>query len=171
VSQTPRIISASVSRFRPISARPAADECKPLQLGRRVAAIAYAHDLAGMASPASAKLVRVVFGGIRREKGAKPVQKAPATAERITRMLEGISDTLRGKRDRALLALGFGGIRRSKTDQEGQGHEIAIPHGTQLLPVRAVQAWMQAARITDGNLFRSTGTAGSAARSPRSPWR
>jgi len=60
-----------------------------------------------------------------------------------------------GKRDRALLALGFGGIRRSKTDQEGQGHEIAIPHGTQLLPVRAVQAWMQAARITDGNLFRS----------------
>ena len=45
-------------------------------------------------------------------------------------------------------------IRRSKTDQDGQGHEVAIPHGTRLLPVRAVQDWIAAAGISDGNLFR-----------------
>ncbi len=52
-------------------------------LGRRVAAIAYTHDLAGMALPAAAKLVLAVLGGARRVKGAKPAQKAPATAERV----------------------------------------------------------------------------------------
>lgn len=30
-------------------------------------------------------------------------------------------------------------IRHSKTDQEGQGQEIAIPRGTKLRPVKAVQ--------------------------------
>jgi hypothetical protein len=30
-------------------------------------------------------------------------------------------------------------IRRSKTDQSGEGHEIAIPRGYRLRPVDAVQ--------------------------------
>ena len=30
-------------------------------------------------------------------------------------------------------------IRRSKTDQEGEGHEIAIPRGNGLRPVEALQ--------------------------------
>jgi len=33
-------------------------------------------------------------------------------------------------------------IRRSKTDQEGEGQEIAIPRGYRLRPVEAVQAWI-----------------------------
>ena len=88
--------------------------------------------------------------------------------------------TLTGKRDRALLALGFAGafrrselialeladltfetegmrvhIRHSKTDQEGRGQEIAIPRGRHLRPVRAVQDWLKAAKIKDGLVFRS----------------
>ena len=176
--------------FPPLPAAPAvvaaflADQAeagvRPSTLSRRVAAIAYAHDLAGLPSPAAAKAVRVVLGGIRRTKGAKPAQKAPATAERIAAMLEGIPDTLRGTRDRALLTLGFAGafrrselvalditdlvfepdglrvqIRHSKTDQEGQGHEIAVPRGMKLHPVRAVQAWIATANITDGPVFRA----------------
>ena len=40
-------------------------------------------------------------------------------------------------------------IRRSKTDQEGEGSEIAIPRGYRLrAPVEAVQAWLAAAEIT-----------------------
>jgi hypothetical protein len=39
-------------------------------------------------------------------------------------------------------------IRRSKTDQEGQGAEIAIPCGYRLRPVEAVQAWLAAAEIS-----------------------
>ncbi|RYY16664.1 MAG: hypothetical protein EON55_03905 [Alphaproteobacteria bacterium] len=56
-------------------------------------------------------------------------------------------------------------IRQSKTDQEGRGQEIAIPRGTKLRPVKAVQNWMEAAGIKDGPLFRSIdrhGTVGAA---------
>ena len=133
-------------------------------LGRRVAAIAYAHALAGLEPPTSSKAVRVVLGGARRKIGTRPTQKAPATAERIATMLTSLPDTLTGKRDGALLALGFAGafrrselialevvdltfeaeglrvhIRHSKTDQEGRGQEIAIPRGTKLRPVKVVQ--------------------------------
>ena len=83
-------------------------------------------------------------------------------------------------RDRALLLLGFAGafrrselvglnfedlevgragiavnLRRSKTDQEGQGRKIGIPRGTGLTcPVKAVQEWLQATGIESGPLFR-----------------
>jgi site-specific recombinase XerD len=94
----------------------AASGVRPSTLSRRVAAVAYAHELGGMATPTTAKMVRVVLGGIRRAKGSRPAQKAPATAERVTAMLTAVpADTLRGKRDRALLLLGFAGaFRRSE---------------------------------------------------------
>jgi integrase len=82
-----------------------------------------------------------------------------------------------GHRDRALLAFGFAGafrrselaslrvedltetpdglrvlIRRSKTDQEGRGQEIAIPRGCRLRPVEAVQTWLNSAA---GPVFRA----------------
>jgi integrase len=94
-------------------------------------------------------------------------------------MLRLCPNTLAGKRDRALLALGFAGafrrselvalevedltevpdglrvrIRRSKTDQSGEGHEIAIPRGYRLRLVEAVQTWLAAAEISSGPLFR-----------------
>lgn len=45
----------------------------------------------------------------------------------------------------------------SKTDQEGAGRVVAIPYGSnpQLCPVRTIRAWLAAAQITDGPLFRS----------------
>ncbi|HME23019.1 MAG TPA: hypothetical protein VKI44_17070 [Acetobacteraceae bacterium] len=45
-------------------------------------------------------------------------------------------------------------IRRSKTDQDGQGHEVAIPRGCRLRPVEAVQMWLAAAEISAGPVFR-----------------
>ena len=46
--------------------------------------------------------------------------------------------------------------RRSKTDQEGQGVTIAIVRGTGTsCPVKAVKAWLAAAGITEGAVFRS----------------
>ncbi len=46
-------------------------------------------------------------------------------------------------------------IRRSKTDQEGTGATIAIIRGSGLSdPVRAVKAWLEAAGITEGAVFR-----------------
>src|SRR5215831_13584667 len=62
---------------------------------------------------------------------------------------------LKGLRDRALHFLGFGGaFRRSKTDQEGQGATIAIIRGGAFCPVKAVKAWLDAAGISEGPIFR-----------------
>ena len=46
-------------------------------------------------------------------------------------------------------------IQRSKTDQEGQGHTLAILAGSRLRIVEAVTAWLEAAGISDGPVFRS----------------
>jgi integrase len=84
-------------------------------------------------------------------------------------------------RDRALLLLGFAGafrrselvsldvedlefsraglvvrLRRSKTDQEGQGRRIGVPRGqrAETCPLMALQAFLKAASIESGPLFR-----------------
>lgn len=47
-------------------------------------------------------------------------------------------------------------IRRSKTDQEGQGLVKGLPYGdhVETCPVTALRTWMQAAGITRGPIFR-----------------
>ncbi len=45
-------------------------------------------------------------------------------------------------------------IRRGKTDQEGAGRTIAIPRGDVACPVKALRAWLEAAAIDDGPIFR-----------------
>ena len=45
-------------------------------------------------------------------------------------------------------------IRKSKTDQEGQGATIAIARGSIACPVEAVRAWIKTAGVVDGPLFR-----------------
>jgi site-specific recombinase XerC len=91
----------------------------------------------------------------------------------------------KGIRDRAILLLGFAGafrrselvalnvadldfcddgirvtIRKSKTDQEGLGVTIAIAPGFIACPIDAVRAWIRAAGISNGALFRSVTRAG-----------
>ncbi len=53
-------------------------------------------------------------------------------------------------------------IRQSKTDQEGQGAQIAVPNGRKLKPVEALDAWLNAAPITQGPIFRRVMKGGSA---------
>jgi integrase len=45
-------------------------------------------------------------------------------------------------------------IHRSKTDQEGHGDVIAVPRGTIACPVAALKAWLEAAAISEGPVFR-----------------
>jgi len=45
-------------------------------------------------------------------------------------------------------------LRRSKTDQEGLGRRVAIPRGEIACPVAAMRAWLDAAGITEGAIFR-----------------
>lgn len=46
-------------------------------------------------------------------------------------------------------------IRRSKTDQEGQGHVVAILAGARLQTVKAVRTCLEAAGIIKGPVFRA----------------
>jgi site-specific recombinase XerD len=162
-------------------------------IGRKAAAIRYAHKLAGHEPPTNAESVKAVVRGIRRSIGTAPMRKQPATADLVQQMLTHCPDTVRGRRDAALLALGFSGafrrselvaltvsdlveggdgyrvtIRHSKTDQEGAGQEIAIPRGCRIEPVKLVQAWLQAAGISEGFVFRSVAKGGRVLAEPLS---
>jgi hypothetical protein len=46
-------------------------------------------------------------------------------------------------------------IRKSKTDQERRGREVAIPYSREeTCPVRALDAWLDHAKIIEGPVFR-----------------
>ena len=88
---------------------------RPSTIGRRAAAIPYAHKLAGQAVPTDDERVKATVRGIRRTLGTAARKKAPATAERIISMALGTGNGLKALRDRALLLLGFAGaFRRSE---------------------------------------------------------
>ena len=95
---------------------------KPSTLGRRVAAIRYAHKLARFDSPTDSEAVKATLRGIRRTVGTAKARKAPAVADKVRAMVTLAPESLTGLRDRALLLLGFAGaFRRS----EPSGHTCA----------------------------------------------
>jgi site-specific recombinase XerD len=155
---------------------------KPSTIRRRLSTIAEVHRLSRVASPTADELVRLAMAGIRRQHGSAPAQKAALTTDELKLLVASTPQgTVAGARDRAVLLLGFAGgfrrselvgidvedvheelrglrirIRRSKTDQEGEGRELGIPWGEHLetCPVRAYQAWRAAGGISTGALFR-----------------
>jgi hypothetical protein len=52
---------------------------KPTTLARRLAAIRYAHNLAGQPSPTASEVVKATLRGIKRTLRHSPARKAPAT--------------------------------------------------------------------------------------------
>jgi site-specific recombinase XerD len=92
-----------------------AQTAKPSTIGRRVAAIRYAHKLAGLETPTDAEGVKATVRGIRRTFGGARNKKAPAVAAKMQSMVALAPEGLTGLRDRALLLLGFAGaFRRSE---------------------------------------------------------
>jgi len=150
-------------------------------IGRALVAISQAHKAAGMPSPTSSAEVREVMKGIRRTRGVAQTQKAPVLVADLLAMIRALPEDLRGARDRALLLAGFAGafrrselvsldvadvvfmvdgleitLRRSKTDQEGQGRKIGVPYGSNpdTCPVRSLKRWLDASGVVEGPLFR-----------------
>lgn len=147
---------------------------------RRCAAIAFVHRSAGHSNPVAHVGVSTTLDGIARELGSAPKKKAALTADLIGKAVRKIPTDVLGRRDRALLLLGFAAalrrselvaldvldvarhpkgalitLRKSKTDQAGKGLTKAVPHGKKLDAVAALDAWLIAARITDGPIFRA----------------
>jgi integrase len=151
-------------------------------LQRALNAIAEAHKAVGLDSPTQSGIVKNTMKGIRRTKGTAPAQKTATLIADIRLMVDTTDAGLIGIRDRALILLGFAGafrrselvalgvedcvfsrdgltvtLRRSKTDQAGEGRKIGIPYGAnpETCPVRNLQTWLENAALTNGYLFRS----------------
>ena len=150
-------------------------------LSRRLAAISQLHSQAGLESPTKTWAVKQFLAGLRRQMGIAPVRKKPVLVGDLKDILSQVPDSLLGTRDRALLLVGFSGafrrselvsldvqdieerrdgivltLRRSKTDQEGEGRKVGIPRGKEAAtcPVWALESWRAAAGISQGALFR-----------------
>ena len=161
----------------------ASNTLRPGTLNRRLTSINKAHRAAGHPAPAlpDALLVAETLKGIRRVHGTDQAAKQPLFTDDLRRMVSALPAGLIGDRDRAILLLGFAGafrrselarletadlretnegllvrVARSKTDQEARGREVAIPYGSDpaTCPVRACRAWLAAARLAAGPLFR-----------------
>ena len=156
---------------------------RPGTLTRRLTSITKAHQALGLPSAATVSELAVgeTLKGIRRTLGTAQKGKAPLLTADLLQVLAHLPPDLAGTRDRALLLVGYAGalrrselaaldledvawvdegavltLRRSKTDQQGQGRSVAIPRGAhrQSCPVRALRAWVETAELSDGALFR-----------------
>ncbi len=85
-------------------------------LAQRLAAIRWQHLRRGFATPTSHPGVVDTMAGIRRERGVAPKRKTAATVERVAALVAHVNrETLKGKRDAALLLFGFASaMRRSE---------------------------------------------------------
>jgi len=149
-------------------------------LARRLVGIRGAHVDRGFADPTDAELVRLTFRGIRRTFGRPQRRVAALTIDRLAAIVGSLETSLKDMRDAVILLIGFAGafrrselvaidrehvqihetgaaitLRRSKTDQIGQGRTVSIPrvHG-RLCPVVALEKWLQLSGIADGPIFR-----------------
>jgi integrase len=150
-------------------------------LNRRLAALAKVHRSRGFSNPTSVEVVKATLRGLKRIKGTAQRQATPLIKEDLFVVLEAMGSRLKDIRDRALLLLGFAGgfrrseliglnfddvvlvrqglevtLRRSKTDQNGAGRKIGVPHGRgRWCPVAALEQWQVASGVTEGAIFRS----------------
>lgn len=155
-------------------------------LARRVVGIGRAHVSQGYADPARNDLVRTVLRGVRRVKGSAQRQVDPLLKSDVLSMMLKLNG-IKGHRDRALILLGFAAalrrselaalavadiefvreglvvyLRRSKTDQIGEGRKIGVPWGrTGACPVQALEKWMEVSRIKSGPIFRRVNRGGA----------
>jgi integrase len=149
-------------------------------IARRVAAIAAAHQVAGLAFDRNAPAIDFALKRLARELGTAKRGKDALLTEDIVAILPKGGD-LMAVRDRALVLLLFASalrrseivaldiadiewkrdgavlhIRRSKGDQAAAGQLVAVTYGRReaTCPLRALKAWLAAARIEDGAIFR-----------------
>ena len=156
---------------------------KVATIQRHAAAIAKAHELAGLDSPTADEKVKVLLKGIAREKKTRIKQAAAFSLAHFKRTIRGIDGTTPTVlRNRALLLVGFTGafrrselealniedlafdeeglvvsLDKSKTNQLGQAEEKAIFYSPDpaLCPIRSLQAWLRVLDRATGCVFVS----------------
>lgn len=141
-------------------------------------------------NPADLFEIQELLDGIANEKaGEETTRKKPVTPAQLRCMVQALDlTTLRGLRDRAVLLVGFSsacrraelverkvsdlefderGVRirigKSKTDQKGKGRLVGIIQAKdkEIDPVSALKAWLEAAEIENGPIFRPVSRGGT----------
>lgn len=156
----PEVLAAYLSNM--------ADAFSWATIARRLSTISQAHKVKGVENPAEHPLVREVCRGIKRRLGVAGKQAKPLLPVDLARWLPLLGDGPTGIRDASILTMGLAGgfrrselaalrvddveeterglivtVRRSKTDQAGEGllKGIAFGRNAVTCPVERWRAW------------------------------
>ena len=154
-------------------------------LKRRLVSIGVIHRLKGHYLDTKHPSIIENIMGIKRRKGSIQKSKKPILISHLKKIINVIdeqkNENIKKLRDRSLILIGFSGgfrrneivsldyddldfveeglkinIRRSKTDQFGEGSVKALPYfdSTKYCPVISLKNWIEISKIESGPLFR-----------------
>jgi site-specific recombinase XerD len=154
-------------------------------LRRRLVSLGVIHKLKGLYLDTKHPSIVENFMGIKRRKGSIQKRKKPLLISDLKKLINVIDEVnnekLRQLRDRSIILIGFSGgfrrneivsldyddldfvtkglkinLKRSKTDQFGEGSIKALPYfdNPQYCPVISIQNWLKISEITSGPMFR-----------------
>jgi site-specific recombinase XerD len=154
-------------------------------LKRRLVSIGVIHKLKGYYLDTKHPSIIENIMGIKRRKGSIQKAKKPILINKLKKIINVIDEQKREEikklRDRSIILIGFSGgfrrnelvslnyddldfvpeglkinIKRSKTDQFGEGSIKGLPYfnSSKYCPVVSLQKWIEISKITSGPLFR-----------------
>ena len=160
-------------------------EVKMSTLKRRLVSIGVIHKLKGYYLDTKHPSIIENIMGIKRRKGSKQKGKKPLLINNLKQIINVIDekkiDEIKKLRDRSIILIGFSGgfrrneivsldyddldfvneglkitLKRSKTDQFGEGLVKGLPHfeNSQYCPVISLRKWIKISKINSGALFR-----------------
>jgi site-specific recombinase XerD len=160
-------------------------DIKMSTLKRRLVSIGVIHRLKGHYLDTKHPLIIENIMGIRRRKGSIQKGKKPLLINSLKKIINVIDEQkkeeIKKSRDRSIILIGFSGgfrrneivsldfddldfvteglkinIRRSKTDQYGEGSVKGLPYfdNSKYCPVVSIQKWINISKIKSGPLFR-----------------
>jgi site-specific recombinase XerD len=161
-------------------------EAKMSTLKRRLVSIGVIHRLKGYYLDTKHPSIIENIMGIKRRKGSIQKGKKPILISNLKQLIDAIdqgnNQDIKKLRDRSIILIGFSGgfrrneivsldyedldfveeglkiqIRRSKTDQFGEGLVKALPYfdSSKYCPVISLKNWIEISKIESGPLFRS----------------
>ena len=161
------------------------NDIKISTIKRRLVSVGVVHKLKGHYLDTKHPSIIENLMGIKRRKGIKQKGKKPLLINDLKNIIKVIDQEnkseIKVSRDRTIILLGFGGgfrrnelisldwedldfvneglkinIKKSKTDQFGEGSIKALPYfdDHRYCPVRSIQKWLKISNINTGPLFR-----------------
>ena len=160
-------------------------DAKMSTLKRRLVSIGVIHKLKGHYLDTKHPSIIENIMGIKRRKGSSQKSKKPILISNLKKIINVIDEQnikdIKKLRDRSIILIGFSGgfrrneivsldyddldfiqeglkinLRRSKTDQFGEGFTKALPYfdSSQYCPVVSLKKWIEISKITSGAVFR-----------------